>query len=382
MADEPLEPITLKALIESFASTVVATSHHLDQASVDLRSLYLTSGLDGLGSLVPPRFALDEVAIDLAFVVAQAKPEAPSKVPPTGNGFQERPVQLSVRDKQAVEQKLSLLVLQDAQRMVNDGLVAAAARRQSISERLDQNKQEMDRTLAEISVAQSQPISILNPATGIRAHMLTIQMRALEEEARGLQAESASVEEFARTVNASFEVVQKSPGGMRTPEIEELARTGLNLTDDVANWSMLQGEYNDLKNTYSAATAAFEGGKGLSKIGDFSLSPEEERVLARVIGRGQAETQAEKQTEIAEAGWLSIRTQVSDLRADYLATLHALNALVRQVADSKGAGLQVRVDPAALQAAPLEARHRLRLTFRGQTRENVKVGDKDVDIAS
>ena len=73
---EPVtDPIPLKDLVQAFASTVAATSHNLDQATVDLRNLYQNSGNALLAMMLPPRFTLDEISIDLSFVVISASPD-------------------------------------------------------------------------------------------------------------------------------------------------------------------------------------------------------------------------------------------------------------------------------------------------------------------
>ena len=74
---KPPEPIKLKELIQALAYTVVNTSHQLDEANVDLRKLYLESGNARLAAMTPPRYVLDEVTVDISFVVVEAKPDIP-----------------------------------------------------------------------------------------------------------------------------------------------------------------------------------------------------------------------------------------------------------------------------------------------------------------
>lgn len=74
---KPPEPIKLKELIQALAYTVVNTSHQLDEANVDLRRSYFESGNGRLALMTPPRYVLDEVTVDISFVVAEARPDAP-----------------------------------------------------------------------------------------------------------------------------------------------------------------------------------------------------------------------------------------------------------------------------------------------------------------
>src|SRR2546423_1818130 len=107
------EPITLRDLIELFASTVVATSQQLDQASVDLRNLYLNSGNAALATLIPPRYVLDQIAIDLSFIVVQAQPEVSgNKLPEAHKLVEKQPV--AVEDPEFLHSKLADIAKSDA----------------------------------------------------------------------------------------------------------------------------------------------------------------------------------------------------------------------------------------------------------------------------
>ena len=77
---EDQKPVKLKQLIQTLASTMVVTTKHLDQATADLRNLYASSGSDTLASMTPPRFTLDEMTLDLAFVI-----DSTSVVEPKGH---------------------------------------------------------------------------------------------------------------------------------------------------------------------------------------------------------------------------------------------------------------------------------------------------------
>ena len=123
------EPITLRDLIELFASTVVSTSQQLDQASVDLRNLYLNSGNAALATLMPPRYILDQVTIDLIFVVTAAKPEVSgTKLPDAHKLVLKDPV--PVEDSEFLHSKLADVARSEA-------LPAAKARSSQIEAQLN-----------------------------------------------------------------------------------------------------------------------------------------------------------------------------------------------------------------------------------------------------
>ena len=67
-----IRPIKLKDLVQTLASTMVVTTQYLDRATVDLQNLYAGSASNALAALTPPRFTIDEVTIDLTFVIEDA----------------------------------------------------------------------------------------------------------------------------------------------------------------------------------------------------------------------------------------------------------------------------------------------------------------------
>ena len=106
----------LKDVISSLAAAVVATSQHLDQANVDLRNLYLSSGNSGLARLVPARYTLDDVTIELAFVVTDAKPQEviASPVSPHPLGFSLEQIKLNAGQNKLLNAFLIKAVKDDA----------------------------------------------------------------------------------------------------------------------------------------------------------------------------------------------------------------------------------------------------------------------------
>ena len=63
------DPVKLKQLAESLASVLVVTNRYLDQATTEMYNLYAQSEDEFLASLAPARYSLDEVTLDLAFVI-------------------------------------------------------------------------------------------------------------------------------------------------------------------------------------------------------------------------------------------------------------------------------------------------------------------------
>ncbi|HSG90636.1 MAG TPA: hypothetical protein VLA56_15580 [Pseudomonadales bacterium] len=69
------EPVNLQDLLAAFASSLVATRRHLDQANVALDAIYASQEM--LRELARPSFEIEEVTIDVPFVIESVKPPAP-----------------------------------------------------------------------------------------------------------------------------------------------------------------------------------------------------------------------------------------------------------------------------------------------------------------
>jgi len=371
------EPITLRDLIELFASTVVSTSQQLDQASVDLRNLYLNSGNAALATLVPPRYILDQITIDLIFIVTQAKPEVSgTKLPDPHKLVLKDPV--PVEDSEFLHSKLADVARSDA-------LPVAKARSAQIETQINALKNNLASAQANLNKARTDADKArkdVAKAPAPQKHAAAIRAQVTQAAFNQAQAQFNAVNASVNAQTPALTATRKQyddaaallsgKNPLTEQQIADLRRIGINLAPLPAMWDNFYQKYLSLKNGYDSSVKAFQEQSGFPKMPDFQLSDADQQIFQKI--------QATSGDPGEKRDWNKVKKNVAAIRDDYMKTLDALNALVRLVADIKGSGLQVRVDPKGLAEVPPDARHKLHLTFHGQTQEKVKIGEKDVDV--
>ncbi|HEY6972245.1 MAG TPA: hypothetical protein VJA94_23740 [Candidatus Angelobacter sp.] len=371
------EPITLRDLIELFASTVVSTSQQLDQASVDLRNLYLNSGNAALATLVPPRYILDQISIDLSFIVVQAKPEVSgNKLPDAHKLVLKDPV--AIEDPEFLHSKLADVAKSDA-------VPGAKARSSQIQAQIEAHKRELAAAEANLKSAAAQAEKIGREATSGPPQQRIAAVARLQAAQGALGAAHGRFNEANARLNPQISALTalrkqyddaiallsgKDP--LTEQKLADLQRIGVPVARLGTMWDNFYQKYLSLKSGYDSSVKAFQEQSGFPKLPDFQLSDADQQILDKI--------QAISGDPGEKRDWNKVKKSAAAIRDDYVKTLDALNALVRLVADIKGSGLQVRVDPKALTEVPPEARQKLHLTFHGQTQEKVKIGEKDVDV--
>ena len=372
------EPITLRDLIELFASTVVSTSQQLDQASVDLRNLYLNSGNAALATLMPPRYILDQVTIDLSFIVVQAQPEVSgNKLPDAHKLIQKEPV--AVEDPEFLRSKLADIAKSEV-------LPVAKARSSQIETQINAHKKTLADAQANLNKVRTDfenankeaakpgppaqkvaAVARLHAAQAVFAHtqaQFNTISAGLNPQITALTANKKQLDDAAAALSGK--------DALTPQQLDLVRRAGIALAPLAEMWNNFYQKYLSLKSGYDSLVKAFQEQSPLPKLPDFQLSDADQQVLQKI--QATAGDPGEKRD------WNKVKKDVTAIRDDYAKTLDALNALVRLVSDVKGSGLQVRVDPKGLADVPSEARHKLHLTFHGQTQEKVKIGEKDVDV--
>lgn len=372
------DPIPLKDLVQSFASTVAATSHNLDQASVDLRNLYENSGNATLAMMLPPRFTLDEVIIDLSFVVVQATPEVYGDALPPEDGKIAKAA-IAPDDADNLRKKLVDLAETDAQadaesksKAMDAQILAMQTSLQSGVTALQNANAELQKTQADMNRARSNPLAL--PQFAIRLQQQAAQAAALNAQfgpngtvttqvnraLPGLLATKKSYDDATTLLSG------KDP--LTPDELDQVKKAGIAYTPLDALWDSFYQKYLSMRDLYASMVKAFQAKAALPRSGDYTMSADDNLVVQKILGMPQG------------SGWTTIQKKVAAIQADYNAVLAALNALVRLVASIKGSGLLVRVDPKAVGDAPVEARQKIHLAFHTQVRQNVKVGDEEVAI--
>ncbi|HLJ27595.1 MAG TPA: hypothetical protein VKY85_12865 [Candidatus Angelobacter sp.] len=383
----PAEPIALKDLIQSFAATVVATSQHLDQATVDLRNLYVNSGNLSLASMIPPRYLLDEVTIDVSFVIVEAKPDVPetTQLPDADKNVSKTTLQVTnPSNADLLHSKLSDLAKANALADAKAKSAQTNTEIQNLQKRLSDGQASLAKAQSDLSAAQKHatvrkpPLNLPDPAAIANLQRAQVSFNTLHAQfapggsvAGPLQAQINAFSQRKKQFDDAATMLATDPP-LTSQQIASLRELGIAFVDWGQMWDDFYGKYVSLKAAYTGAVKAFQSHAGLSKMDDFQLSAADQQALQQIQGI------TGDKGEIRD--WNTAKKSVSDIQADYLATLDALNALVRLISDIRGSGLQVLVDPKGLADAPAEARHRLHLTFHGQSQEKVKVGETDMDV--
>lgn len=367
---EDTKPVKLKDLIQSLASTMVVTTRYLDQATVDLQNVYAT-GSESLAALTPPRFTIDEVTVDLSFVVEEA-----AVVPDGFEPAAAKPVVVMT----ATQRQTLLTRLQELHRYEQEllehqrALAAWTARQQQLqSERnqLRRDSSQLDATLrslpAQIAAfeAQARTFDALpfgsgkSQAAAFRAQSqkLKVQQQAMTAKLKQLRSREAAVSSERQKLGAR-------PQAPKKPAAVQAGTKARRGPDYAALWRSYEAAYSELKAVYLAVVAAFEAGKPLPKIRRFDPLP------------GVAKD------AMARAGVTpTVLGRVKAVEGDYENTKRELGKVAGQVAKLQGEGIRVRVDPEGISSAGETALQRLQLTFRAESQETVKVEGKDVDIA-
>ncbi len=372
-------PIALKDLIQSFAATVVTTSQHLDQATVDLRNLYINSGNLGLAAMIPPRYVMDEVTVDLSFIVVEAKPDVPDNtdLPDEDKKASKTVLQVNnpassdlVHSKLSDVAKANALADAKAKSAQIDAIIKDLQKRLSDIQTATANNQR-DLAVAEQQAKTARPPQ--NIAAIARVNQLQATINALRVQAANLQPQINAESQRKAQFDGLAPMLLADPP-LTPQQIASLRGVGIVYVDWGSMWDDFYEKYQSLKSAYAGVVKAFQSHAGLPRIDDFQFTPADQQVLQQI------QAIAGDKGEVRD--WNNVKKSVSDIQADYLNTLDALNALVRKVNSIRGSGLQVLVDPKALADAPPEARHKLHLTFHGQSQEKVKVGEKDMDITT
>ena len=315
------EPIQLKELMERFASAVVNASYQLDEANVELRNLYVSSDNLDLAAMGPSRYVLDEVRIDLCFVVKEAKPDVLETH------------QLPEEHKKVNRQVIrpvdpSLLHAKLAEAANHDALIIAKDKLKPLVEGLN---------YVEMKLKQEPHFS---------THWL-----AYQERKKDLQRQIKLLNDTITALSGKLPLTNE--------QIENVRRLDIPFTNWDEKWNAFYSKYESLRATYAAAVNAFQKHMAIPQIENFQRSDQDQQVLRQITEKG--------------ADWNGVRGWVSDIRNDYDATLAALNALLQLMAEIRGSGLKVRIDREAVAAAPVEARQKINFTFHGLTQETVKI---------
>lgn len=303
---------------------MVNTSYQLDAANVDLQNLYLTSDNLDLAAMSPSRYVLDEVRIDLSFVVKEAKPDLleDHKLP-------EAHKKVSKTVIRPVDSKLLYAQLSEAAK--EDALPVVRVKMQPLNEQLmfvENQLKTQPRYSHEWLIYQKRKVEIQN------------DLKPLHSAANVLSS--------------------KEP--LTSEQIESLRKLGIPFPDWGERWDQFYRKYESLWSTYADAVKAFKKHTAIPQIDNFQLTDQDQQVLQQITEKG--------------SGWNGVKSWVGNIVKDYEAALTALNALLQLVADIRGAGLKVRIDREAV-AAPVEARQKIHLTFHGVTQETVRVRQED-----
>lgn len=427
MADD-ISGIPLSDVISSLASTVVAANQHLDQASVDLRNLYLSSGNTGLANIMPSRFTLDEVTIELAFVVTETKPQVDSTPPdpPRPVGFSEESITLTANQSNSLDLFLIQNTKDDSVKELDNSIKGQTAQLTNLDVAIKNTKDKIDdlrkqqvnifaqreQMQKQVNILETQIATLikereqkeqeLRRATIFNRTVITVAIAQLNAQTNALSAQQQVFKAQVLALSGAGEGINQQINGL-SQQVESLQKAKLvtqqamyenkaliaainnlnkdtrltpeNLTalnqrkikpiDYADKWKSLYKEYKDLCNAWDKALLAFKNNQNLAKMPDYNLDGEE----LVTIDRSQ---------KISDS---NIRQKIVAIKKDYDATVTALNELVRLMIARKNSGVKVRIDQEALKTVPPEARQKIKLSFHGQTQENVKVDGKDIEIA-
>ncbi len=333
------EPVKLRDLVHSLASIMVGTTRYLDQSAVDLQRLYGDS-LDGtLGGFTAPRFTLDGVSVDLSFLVegVVTQPEAPPAPTPV------------------VELGRSRAALHDALRELQDADEAAferwkeqsAAFEEAMARWEDQVKRSaFERQLADLASEERKLQQALRQGgLGSIANRPRIEARLRE-----IAIRRAEINAQNRQLQSERPVQPPAPPGIAGQDYIEL-------------WERFEAQYQALKDWYAGAVAAFDAGQSVPSTPD---QPVPLDTVDSIVKRLELSDQA--------------KTRVAELISDRQSVVAAAEQLLVAIAEAKGAGILVRVDPASIAEADEGALQHLQLTFRAEGQESVDVGGTTVEI--
>jgi Skp family chaperone for outer membrane proteins len=333
-----MEPIKLRDLVQSLATIMVGTGKYLDQANVELRNLYFASGSEALADLTPPRFTLDEVAIDLAFVVQEAKVVGPDSTSFKPADLKPVALEKPERDELLAALKGKTDVLQ---KQHSDEL-------KGIQAELVKAIQELERTQGDRAALRAQLAQLgPKPANPLRAMEWLKKKKQLDDK---LQTTQASL----TTKTAGRGDIQR--------RLNEVSRRPV--PDYVGLWEQFEGYYRQEATIYAEARLAYSERRLLPKIG-----PQQPPAAALV-------------DLVDSPRFLSaaLKKKVHELFHSHQLTRLELGKLVKVLTDLQTEGIHVRVDANSLAEAPEPSRQRMRLTFRSQTQETVNVEGQQVDL--
>ncbi len=335
------EPVKLRDLVHSLASIMVGTTRYLDQSAVDLQRLYGES-LDGtLGRFTAPRFTLDAISVDLSFLVDEVvtQPDPPPAPTPAVELTQIRAAlhtalrKLQAEDEAAFERwQQQLAAFQEAEKKWRRQVEASQFERQLRD--LAQEEQRLRRQLSQGGLG----------GIAIRPQ---IQARLAEIAARRAEI---------NVQNAQLQAERP---------VEPPAPPGVNGQDYVELWERFEAQYHAVKDWYVTAVAAFEAGQN---VGPTPQQPVPVETIDSIA----------KRLDLSDAA----SGRVAELLSDRATVVTAVDRLLVAIAEAKGAGILVRVDPESIAEADEGALQHLQLTFRAEDQESVDVGGTTVEIPS
>ena len=423
------EAVKLRDLIQSLASTMVVTGQFLDESTVDLQNLYAHSGSAALAALTPPRFALDEVTVDLCFVVEEAKvasaegrsPTAPTPLEtltePDEKTLLDRLSQLRKYESDLVvhEQRLADFrgeqrELQSAERalvgrisklastqratlheiigslgkapstisLVKDlrarlgGGIAEYKRRLESDDGYRQTaeivyatvRQEFYGELKELlGLKDNELVDILMTGSRGQCRILGLILEGFGKPVPEITAEAEELESRLDDVLERLGAEAPARPGKPRYVVAELDRAPSKVPDYGQLWRQFRNNYESLKDSYRQAVERFEKGQGLPRIERRDGLSDELRAAMATAGVAQ-----------------KTLTAVDMMQKDFAETSGALGELTALIAELKGAGIRVRVDPKSISEADEASRQKIRLTFRTENQETVKVEGAEVGV--
>ncbi|MEM9609970.1 MAG: hypothetical protein AAGA99_21295 [Actinomycetota bacterium] len=335
------EPVKLRDLVHSLASIMVGTTRYLDQSTVDLQRLYGESVGGSLESFTAPRFTLDEVTVDLSFLVDQVvtEPEPPQPVRP-------------------------LVELGEVAGRLQNALAKLQQEDEGAFDKHREQLADFERAFAaweaevKASAFPEQLRDLANERRAIEQRLRTLGGRV---NADLVARSTVRLTEIAARV-AEINVQNAALLGPRRPKPPP-APPGFPGVDYVALWATFEDEYRIVRQWYADAVDAFEEGRAIPAAPPTSADTGQVRTL---VGR-------------ATMGAATRSTVEALINGRDLVVADA-EALLVTIADAKGAGILVRVDPSSIAEADEDALQKLQLTFRAEAQETVDVDGDRLEI--
>lgn len=330
---------------------MLVTTKYLDQAVAELQNIYTTSPDGALAGLTPPRFTLDDMTVDLSFVVADVRQSTEEPDPPT-----ERVV-LTPNQAAKVEELLGALFNKDRE--------AFQAFEQEKAEH-EARAEHFDREMAHREAAANAEIGQL----AAKLQQLDIELRTLNSNPftsnrareHELQEGMRHLENRVGEVQRDLERRRASRPPAFTRERPRFIQAGE--SPYVVMWLEYLAAYNKRKQDYLVAVAAFNDEQPLGELDPpFAMTRSLAAALSIIDDR---------------SGFP--KAKVDGIRADFIQTDRSIAKLAELSAARAAGGIRVKVDPESISNAPPGALQSLHLTFRSQSQERVNVEGEGVEI--